>query len=119
MITLHTFPSKNYVNKTFNTVNLNLASFVDVPTCGGILVRLEIESINGQFIITDSMDKPGTYLGGSTNTYTQIGRYELGFGRGDFDDSTTISISVQIIGTARINATIYSVAKGEGVLEWL
>jgi hypothetical protein len=121
MIQLFAMPSRQYVNETFHA-NVFLSDWVDVSTCGGILVRFEIESgldIGESVIFTHSLFNSGVYMGGATRTFTANGRYEVGFGRGDFDNTTTVDLTLQVIGRLRANAVAYSIAKGEDVLEWL
>lgn len=121
MITLYTLSSRQLNNTTFAIGPVLLSQFVDVQTCGGILVRFEIESMNvgASIVLTYTIRNGAEYKGGASTTYRAVGKHEVGFGRGDFDDTTTIEATVQFIGRSRVNGVIYSVAKGEDVLEWL
>jgi hypothetical protein len=118
MIELFSVPTRNYNNRNFDTTRL-LSSLVDVQACGGLLLRLEIISITGQITISYEIRNGNTYEGGAVHTVSQVGKHQIGFGRGDFDSSTTITVSIVLSGNARLGAILYSVAQGEDVLEWL
>lgn len=120
MITLFTLNSRQFNNQTFTLGPVLLSDFVDVPTCGGLLLRFEAESINNgaSIVIEYQLHNGGIFMGGSTTVCTLPGRYEIGIGREDMDNTTTISATVQFIGRSRVNAILYSTAKGEGIEPW-
>jgi hypothetical protein len=111
--------SRQLTNTTLEFGPVLLSQIIDVSTCGDIRIHLEIESMNpgASIICTYSMMNGAEYMGGSPLTYNLPGRYEMGFSRSDFDNTTSVEATVQFIGRSRINATIYNVKKGEFVPE--
>ncbi len=121
MITLATLSSRQFNNQTFTLGPVLLSSLVDVPTCGGLLLRFEVESINSgaSFTIIYQLHKGAELMGDSTTMVNTVGRYETTIGRSDMDYTTTITATVQFTGRSRVNAVLYSIAKGGGIDLWL
>lgn len=116
---LFAIPSRVYVNEVYDQTEL-LSDWVDVATCGGILGRLEIENIDaGESVaVAYEMYNGAEFMGGSGASWDQVGFYQFGFGRGDFDNTTSVRIIATVTGSVRLNAQVYSVAQGEDVPEW-
>lgn len=121
MIQLFSLPNRNYVNETLDSGNILLSEWVDMPTCGGILLRLEIIAIDPgeQVTFAYTMFNGADFRGGETIIYTAPAKEQVNFGRGDFDNSTIIRLVLTITGRVRLAGTAYSVAQGEDVPEWL
>ena len=120
MTTLYEITRRTVSDRTFNANKINLSRLVTVSNIDDIRVRFEIFSLsNGAHVsFTYSMYNSDVYMGGATNNYSNIGKHEIGFGRGDFNDNTDISVSVDIVGTVEIGITVYSVENGEEVEAW-
>lgn len=121
MIELIALNSRQFNNQTFDLGPELLSDHVDVSTCGGLLLRLEVESMNPGASITLNyqLHNGAIFMGGSTTEIIEANRYEISIGRSDMDNSTTITASVVFTGRSRINAILYSMAKGEDIPEWL
>ena len=119
MITLVTISSRNLNNASLNFGPVVLAQYVDLPTCGGILLRFEVESLSGSITITYAIKKDGVTVGSAVAVITAPGRAEIGFMRGDLDNTSTVEATVVVVGRSRVNGVLYSVVQGEDVLEWL
>jgi hypothetical protein len=120
MIEIYSIPSRNYVDQTLTSGPVLLSDWVDVSTCGDILIRWQIEQIDPgeQVIFTYAMYNGAVYQGGRTINFTTVGYHQIGFGRGDFDTTTIVYLTLQVVGRVRMNAKAYSVAKGEAVPIW-
>jgi hypothetical protein len=121
MITLVTLLSRQFNNGSFSLGPSLLSSQVDVADCNGLLLRMEAETVNSgaSFTITYQLHNGGVLMGGSTTVVNTPGRYEIAIGRSDMDNTTTITASVQFVGRSRINAVLYSMARGEDIQPWL
>ena len=108
-------------NRIYDSGLQLLSDWVTVDDVGGILVRIECLSIDtGAEIITNySMYNAGVKLGNGISIQSEPGRFELGFMRGDFDDTTEIQGVIQVLGRARFSIGIYSYDATEDVPEWL
>lgn len=121
MIQLFNLPNRNYNDETLDSGDLLLSEWVDVPTCGGILLRLEIIAIDPgeQVIFSYTMHNGSELRGRQTSIFTDQTRFQIGFGRSDFDQSTIIRLVLVVVGRVRLTGTAYSIIQGEDVPEWL
>ena len=85
------------------------------------MLRLEVESMSAGASITIvyQLHNGAVFMGGSTTPINQIGRYEIAIGRSDMDNTTTLTAVINFVERSRINAVLYSMAKGEDVEPWL
>lgn len=122
MIQIFDVPSRQYNNRDFTTSLLKLSQHVNMTTYWFVLCRMEIEIVavgSTLSVSYEMLDGSGGHLGGSSAVYTQPGRYEIGFSRGDLDEFSDIIFTITLSGRMTLNAILYIAERGEDILEWI
>ena len=118
MIELYATGVRNANNRTYENTRALGPQAVGL---GDLLMRVEVVSISagGELRFAYQMLRGGAVLGSQSCVWTAPGKYVVGFGRGDLLATDSVYVRVEAVGTVRLSATLYSVAQGEGVDEWL
>lgn len=113
--------ARNYTDVSFSTEMIQVSRFTNIFLVGDFRIRLEIVSLTAgaSVIISYTIGHGENTDGACMVVYDTPGKYTLGFSRGDLDDTTMISASIQVIGTARIGIEVWSVDVGEDYPEWI
>ena len=125
METLYNAPVRTLNNTIDSTGDILLSDFVTVPGLGDIRVRLELVSIlqTGSYVVISGLWNNGPTSSGVMASFYNIwdtpGNYELGFSRGDKDNTTRVIGTMYVVGRVRAGLEILATEQGEDIPEWL
>lgn len=118
MQTIFAAPMRQNNNTTLDSGLQRLSDWVaDVSAVGGIHLRIDCSSIDAgdQLIVHYAMFNGGVEVGSSQRVISAPGKYEIGFSRGDFDNTSDIQGTVQVVGRSRFSLEVLTSAKGEDI----
>ena len=97
-----------------------ISDYVNMETVGDLRFRLTVDRVwsGAEVVVTWRFTTGGVIGAESSMRYVEVGYYELGCNRSDFDDTTTLDATVQTIGRVRFGFVILSAEQGEDVLPW-
>lgn len=113
--------ARNYSNTTIETGLLVISNFVNPNVVNDFRVRVEVLNLSSgaRMTVTYVIGHSGGSDGASTLVFDTLGKYDIGFVRGDLDSTSTIKATIVVTGTIRLSVEVWYVGKGEDYLEWL
>ncbi len=121
METIFAVPMRNNNNNLLDSGLVLLSDWVIVAEIGGIRLRIDCVSIDGgaEILLNYTLFNNSSPTGGGSNSIDVIRKYDMEFGRSDFDNTTEVRCTIETIGSARFSIEALSVAIGEDVPEWV
>ena len=121
MDTIFAVPMRQNNNNLLDSGHQLLSTWVpNVNNIQQLNVRFEVLSINvgTEIIVSWYLYNGAQNTAHGVHIRAEIGKYSLGFSRGDFDDTTAIAATVRTVGRSRFAFDVVSFDIGEGVPGW-